>query len=156
MSAGRSGTAGRQSEELAHRTDAQLKRKGRIGRTAAFAGIDHVSGALAKPSKSGQHSCTKMLLATHRVAATQSNACNRLYLRPKVERSTQPSAKELAIRERFTEVRAMVAARRKDLNKISQDQLDFIAQKDSATGKRTMNAYLWLVCGQEYDAEHQG
>ena len=26
------------------------------------AGIDHVSGALSKPSKSGQHSCTKMLL----------------------------------------------------------------------------------------------
>ena len=97
-----------------------------------------------------------MLLATHRVAATQSNACNRLYLRPKVERSTQPSAKELAIRERFTEVRAMVAARRKNLNQISQDQLDFIAQKDTATGKKTMTAYLWYVCGQEYDAAHQG
>ena len=123
------------------------------------AGIDHVSGALAKPSKSGQHSCTKMLLATHRVhrvAASQSNACNRLYLRPKIERSTQPNAKELAIRERFTEVRAMVATRRKDLNKISQDQLDFIAQKDLATGKRTMTAYLWKVCGEEYDAAHQG
>ena len=120
------------------------------------AGIDSVSGALSKPSKSGQHSCTKMLLATHRVAATQSNACNRLYLRPKVERTTQPSAKELAIRERFTEVRAMVAARRKNLNQISQDQLDFIAQKDTATGKKTMTAYLWYVCGQEYDSAHEG
>ena len=37
------------------------------------AGIDHVSGALAKPGKSGQHSCEKMLLATHRVAATTNN-----------------------------------------------------------------------------------
>ena len=120
------------------------------------AGIDHVSGALAKPSKSGQHSCTKMLLAMHRVAPTQSNACNRLYLRPKVERSTQPSAHELAIRERFTEVRAMVQARAKDLMKISQDQIDFIAQKDLASGKRTMTAYLWKVCGEEYDAQHQG
>lgn len=120
------------------------------------AGIDHVSGALSKPSKSGQHSCTKMLLATHRVAATQSKDCNRLYLRRPTERSTQPSAKELAIRERFTEVRAMVATRRKDLNKISQDQLDFIAQKDTATGKKTMTAYLWKVCGAEYDAEHNG
>ena len=45
------------------------------------AGIDHVSGALSKPSKSGQHSCTKMLLGTHRVAATESKDCNRLYLR---------------------------------------------------------------------------
>ncbi len=44
------------------------------------AGIDHVSGALAKPGKSGQHSCEKMLLATHRVAATTNNKCNRLYL----------------------------------------------------------------------------
>ena len=26
------------------------------------AGIDHVSGALSKPGKSGQHSCEKMLL----------------------------------------------------------------------------------------------
>ena len=42
------------------------------------AGIDHVSGALSKPSKSGQHSCTKMLLGTHRVAATESKDCNRL------------------------------------------------------------------------------
>ena len=72
------------------------------------------------------------------------------------ERTSQPSAKELALRERFTEVRAMVATRRKDLNKISQDQLDFIAQKDLATGKRTMTAYLWLVCGQEYDSAHNG
>ena len=120
------------------------------------AGIDHVSGALSKPGKSAQHSCAKMLLGTHRVAATQSKDCNRLYLRKPVERSTQLSAKELAIRERFAEVRAMVATRRKDLNKISQDQLDFLAQKDLATGKRTMNAYLWMVCGQEYDAAHQG
>ena len=120
------------------------------------AGIDHVSGALSKPGKSAQHSCTKMLLATHRVAATQSKDCNRLYLRLPVERSTQPSAKELAIRERFTEVSAMVRTRQKDLNKISTDQLDFIAQKDLATGKKTMKAYLWMVCGQEYDAEHNG
>ena len=28
------------------------------------AGIDHVSGALSNPTKSGQHSCEKMLLAT--------------------------------------------------------------------------------------------
>ena len=52
------------------------------------AGIDHVSGALAKPSKSGQHSCEKMLLATHRTAATTSNKCNRLYLRTPVKRTS--------------------------------------------------------------------
>ena len=29
-------------------------------------GIDHVSGALSKPGKNPQHSCTQMLLGTHR------------------------------------------------------------------------------------------
>ena len=52
------------------------------------AGIDHVSGALSKPGKSGQHSCEKMLLATHRTAATTSNKCNRLYLRVPVKRTS--------------------------------------------------------------------
>ena len=116
------------------------------------AGIDHVSGALSKPSKSGQHSCSKMLLATHRVAATQSNACNRLYLRNKVERSTPLSTDELNARARFTAVRAAVKARKNDLMKMTQDQIDFKAQKDLADGKKTMNAYLWKVCGAEYDA----
>ena len=118
-------------------------------------GIDYVSGALNKVKK-GQHDHEKMLIGTHRKAATTSTHCNRLYLREKPQRSTQPSAKELALRERFTEVRAMVAARRKNLNQISQDQLDFIAQKDTATGKKTMTAYLWMVCGEEYDSAHEG
>ena len=118
------------------------------------AGIDHVSGALAKPGKSGQHSCAKMLLATHRVAATESKDCNRLYLRSKTERSTQPTGNELKIRERFAAVAAMVKARKGDLSQISADQDAFLAQKDTAGGKKTMRAYLWKVCGQEYDAQH--
>ena len=118
------------------------------------AGIDSVSGALSKPSKSGQHSCTKMLLGTHRVAATQSKDCNRLYIRKKVERSTQPTTKELQVRARFAAVRAMVAERADDLSHISSDQAAFIAQKDTAGGKTTMKAYLWMVCGAEYEQEH--
>ena len=120
------------------------------------AGIDSVSGALAKPSKSGQHSCTKMLLGTHRVAATTSNACNRVYIRRKVERSTPLSTKETNARTRFTAVRAAVAARKADLMNIASDQAAFIAQKDAAGGKKTLQAYLWKVCGDAYDAEHQG
>ncbi len=120
------------------------------------AGIDHVSGALSKPSKSGQHSCTKMLLGTHRVAATESKDCNRLYLRKKVERSTPLSDKELAVRARFTAVQAAVKTRANDLSKIAQDQEDFLAQKDQAGGKKTMRAYLWAVCGAAYDAQHNG
>ena len=45
----------------------------------------------------------------------------------------------------------MVAARKEDLSKVTQDQIDFLAQKDLANGKKTMNAYLWKVGGLEYD-----
>jgi len=28
------------------------------------------------------------------------------------------------------------------------------AQKDLADGKKTLKAYYWYICGQEYDQEH--
>ena len=118
------------------------------------AGIDSVSGALSKPGKNGQHSCAKMLLGTHRVAATESNACNRLYLRKKVTRSTSPTEDELFARMRFSTVAQMVNERRKDLTKITADQQAFLAQRDLAGGKKTMKAYYWMICGDAYDAEH--
>ena len=120
------------------------------------AGIDSVSGALSKPGKNGQHACAKMLLGTHRVAATQSKDCNRLYIRKKVERSTQPTSKELAARARFSAVRQMVADRAEDLQHIASDNAAFLAQKDLAQGKKTMRAYLWAVCGAQYDQQHNG
>ena len=119
-------------------------------------GIDHVSGALSKPGKSGQHSCTKMLLGTHRVAPTESNKCNRLYLRKPVKRSTALSEDEINARNRFTAVSRAVKVRKRDLQYIAQDQIDFMAQKDTAGGKKTMQAYLWKVCGDAYDQAHQG
>ena len=118
------------------------------------AGIDFVSGALSKPGKSGQHSCQKMLLGTHRVAPTTSNACNRIYLRPKVERVTAPSAKELAARLRFAAVAAAVKDRSEDLNYITSDKQAFIAQRDTAGGCTTMKQYYWKICGDAYDAQH--
>ena len=118
------------------------------------AGIDHVSGALSKPSKNGQHSCEKMLLATHRVAATTSKDCNRIYLRPKVERSTAPTPNEIFARQRFAAVAAAVKNRAEDLSKVDADQAAFIAQKDTAGGKRTMNAYLWSLECAKYDEQH--
>ena len=118
------------------------------------AGIDSVSGALSKPGKNGQHSCAKMLLGTHRVAATESSDCNRLYLRKKIKRSTSPTEDELFARMRFSTVAQMVNTRKKDLTKITADQQAFLAQKDTAQGKKTMKAYYWMVCGDEYDTEH--
>ena len=104
------------------------------------AGIDTVSGALSKPSSNPQHSCEKMLLATHRVAATENPNCNRIFLRRKVQRATAVSA---AVRER-----------RKDLSKIAADQAAFQAQKDTAGGKKTMYAFLWKLEGEAYDQQH--
>ena len=117
------------------------------------AGIDSVSGALAKPSKSGQHSCSKMLLGTHRTAATTNPECNRLYLRKPTKRSTPLTKKELEVRNRFRAVSAMVRERAMDLSKVSADQEAFLAQR--ATGIKTMKAWYWDVCGKEFD-EAQG
>ena len=118
------------------------------------AGIDHVSGALSKPTKSGQHSCEKMLLATHRTAATTSNKCNRIYLRTPQKRTTPLSAKEIQIRARFTAVSAAIKARKEDLSQITDDQIAFAAQKNEPNGKKTMLAWYWKICGAEYDESH--
>ena len=118
------------------------------------AGIDHVSGALSKPGK-GQHSCKNMLLGTHRVAPTESSDCNRMYIRKNEKRKSSPSARELNARIRFAEVRAMVATRKADLTKITADQAAFTAQKDQAEGKKTMNAWYWMVCGAQWEQDNQ-
>ena len=118
------------------------------------AGIDSVSGALAKPSKSGQHSCTKMLLGTHRVAPTTSNKCNRLYLRKPIKINVSQTEDAINARTRFGAVSAAVKARRKDLSHMAQDLQAFNAQKDQPNGCKTMTKYLWKVCGQAYDQQN--
>ena len=119
--------------------------------------IKTVSGALTKINKKSPHAADqKMVLATHRVAPTTSPDCSRLYIRglSAVSRSPQPTTKELAVRARFAAVRAMVAARADHPSHITSDQAALIAQKDTAGGKKSMRAYLWMVCGAAYDAEH--
>ena len=120
--------------------------------------IKTVSGALTKINKKSPHAVDqKMVLATHRVAETQNvGSCNRIYVRglSAVTRSSAPSARELEIRGKFEAVAKAVALRRKDLMNISTDQANFLAQKDQPGGKKTLKAYLWKVCGDEYDAQH--
>ena len=116
------------------------------------AGIDSVSGALTKPYKKCQHSCNKMLLGTHRVAAMTNTHCNRLYLRKKVVRTTPVLAEELARRVRFATVGAAVAARKKDLSKVTTDTENFLAQRNLPNGKKTMKSYLWSLELAAYDA----
>ena len=122
-----------------------------MGKVTYSPGIQYVKGSLAKPKKVDGHNHGDYLIGTHREAATQNPVCTRLYAVGEYNRSTAASANELAARERFTQVAAMVKARARDLSKITQDQIDFLAQKDNADGKKTMKAYLWLVCGEEYD-----
>ena len=113
------------------------------------AGIDFVSGALAKPEKGSQHSCQKMLLATHRTAETTSSDCNRLYLRKKPKRSTPVKPSEVIQRERFAAISRAVNTRAHDINKMSQDQAAFKAQSTYTT----MKSYLWALEAEAYDAQ---
>ena len=129
-----------------------------MGKVTWAPGIQSVSGALAKPKKRNGHSCGDYLIGTHRVAPTQSNDCNRLYIKnaDTYKRSNALSEDEINARNRFTAVSRAVKARKRDLQYIAQDQLDFMAQKDTAGGAKTMFAYLWKVCGDIYDAQHNG
>ena len=122
------------------------------------AGIEYIQGALKRPKKQNGHTHGNYLVMTHRTAATENPNCQRIYTfgADRYDRSTPPTSKELDARARFTAVSAAVKARKADLMAITQDQINFKAQKDSANGKKTMNAYLWKVCGDEYDAQHQG
>ena len=122
------------------------------------AGIEYIQGALKRPKKMNGHNHGNYLVATHRSAPTENPDCQRLYTfdSDRYKRSTPVGAKETKIRSRFAAVRAAVAERAVDLSKMSQDQQAFAAQKDLADGKKTMRAYLWKVCGEAYDAEHNG
>ncbi len=127
-----------------------------MGKVKYATGIDYVKGSLAKPKKKDGHSCGTYLIGTHREAETQNPTCTRLYVREAnvYERSTPVSTKEMRIRVRFAAVAAAVAARKDSLEYASSDQAAFLAQKDAPDGKKTMKAYLWKICGDQYDAEH--
>ena len=121
------------------------------------AGIEYIQGALKRPKKMNGHNHGNYLVMTHRTAATENPDCQRIYsfAGDRYNRSTQPGSDELKARERFAAVAKAVRLRRGNLSLITQDQENFLAQKDTAGGKRTMRAYLWKVCGEEYDAQHQ-
>ena len=127
-----------------------------MGKVTYSPGIEFVQGALAKPKKKEGHKCGDYLIGTHRTAATTNPDCTRLYIRKgnAYDRSTLPSADELNARERFAAVSQAVALRKKNLSLISSDQAAFLEQKDTPGGKKTLNAYLWSVCGDAYDQAH--
>ena len=122
------------------------------------AGIETISGALKRPKKQDGHNHGNYLVTTHRTAASSNPNCQRIYSfeADRYDRSTPLTSKELDARARFTAVAAAVKARKEDLSQITQDQINFASQKDQPGGKTTMKAYLWLICGQKYDSEHNG
>ena len=73
--------------------------------------IKTVSGALTKINKKSQHAGDqKMILATHRKAATTNPNCSRIYMRglSSVTRSTPVTVREQLARTRFLNVQAAV------------------------------------------------
>ena len=121
--------------------------------------FETVSGALNKIDKKSPHAADqKMVLATHRKAPTTSPDCSRVYLRglSSVTRTTPVTAKETGIRNKFSAVSAAVNTRLHDTNKQAADLAAFIAQKDTANGKKTMRSYIWSLEAATFDAEHHG
>jgi len=129
-----------------------------MGKVKYATGIDHVSGSLAKPKVKDGHSCGTYLIGTHRNAPTTNPNCTRLFIREAdtYKRTTPVTSEETRIRNRFSSIASAVAARSKDLSKISADQAAFYAQKDQPNGKKTMKAFLWKLEKEAYDAEHNG
>ena len=119
-------------------------------------GIDYVSGLLTGRPKAGQpHSShSSVMLATHRTAATTNPVCSRVYLVGEYLRTAPITSEERSRWIRFSAVSAAVAARAKDLNKMTTDQAAFIAQKDQPGGLKTMKKYLWSLELAAYDANH--
>ena len=117
-------------------------------------GIETISGALKKPKKIDGHNHGNYVVATHRKAATTNPNCQRLYVKTPdaYQRSTPVLAEELARRVRFSTVAAAVAARKKDLSKVTTDTENFLAQRNLPNGKKTMKSYLWSLELAAYDA----
>ena len=127
-----------------------------MGKVTYSPGIQYVQGSLAKPKKIDGHNHGEYLIGTHRTAATTNPDCTRLYIRKAdaYTRTTPLTNREVAVRARFTAVRAMVATRAANLSQQLADQQAFMAQKDQAGGKKTLKAYYWAICGAEYDQQH--
>ena len=122
------------------------------------AGIEYIQGALKRPKKQDGHNHGNYLVATHRVAETTNPNCQRLYSfdADRYKRTTPLQSHELDLRTRVTTVARNVALRKKDLSRISSDQIAYREQKDQPGGKKTMKSYLWSLELAAYDAQHQG
>ena len=120
------------------------------------AGIETMSGALKRPKKQDGHNHGNYLVATHRVSPTTNPNCQRVYSfdADRYKRTTPPTADELALRNRFRAVSQAVAARAKDLSKITADQAAWRAQLDQPGAAKTLKKWYWMVECETYDSQH--
>ena len=127
-----------------------------MGKVSYSPGIEFVQGSLAKPKKQNGHNHGDYLIGTHRTAPTTDPNCTRIYIRKgnTYVRTSEPSTKELKARNRFAAVQAAVVARKNNLTTFASDQAAFVAQLNTAGGKKTFLSYLWKVCGDAYDAQN--
>ena len=82
------------------------------------------------------------------------NAARNLFFMRKYGRSSAATTKELANRGRFATVAAATRARMKDLGTLTQDQLNYEAQYNTANGKKSFYGYLFDLEAKKYDQEH--
>ena len=120
------------------------------------AGIETISGAMKRPKKQNGHNHGNYLVATHRVAETTNPNCQRIYSfdADRYNRSTPVTANELKQRTKFAAIASAVAARKKDLMKISEDQVNYAAQYNTPGGKKTYKSYLWSLEKAAYELAH--
>jgi len=82
---------------------------------------------------------------------TTRHTFEKIYSKSTYDRTTPITPDEAAARLRFSTVAAMIKQRKGDLTKIAADQQAFLEQKDLPNGKKTMKAWYWKVCGDQYD-----
>ena len=107
------------------------------------AGIETISGALSKPKKQNGHSHGNYLIMTHRKAASSNPNCQRVYsfAADRYKRTSEPSAVEQLIRNKFSAVSRATATRLKDPTQMASDQVAFKAQTQYAT----LRQYVWAA-----------
>ena len=117
---------------------------------------EYVKGAASKPKKIDGHNHGTYQILQHREAATTNPNCQRVYVKAAdaYNRSTEPTARELQIRARFSAVSALIAQKRRDPVEMQTIQAAFLAQKDEPNGYKTLTKYLWATLGDDYDKDH--
>lgn len=111
-------------------------------------GIDNVNRKWAlRSEKASKDGGKKQYFGSY-----ESNRPNKYGIRPvhvlfvrKNYRTTPYSAEEIAAKALFAARVTWIIARKQDLTKIAQDQAAFLAQRDTAGGVKSLNAYYWVL-----------